>query len=158
MNAHRYAIGVGSNLGDRAGWIARARSLLQDDGLVRLLAEADLIETLPLGGPGLQGPFLNGCWLVETGLGPHQLLHLCQRVETACGRTRALHWGRRTLDLDLLLRLDGLQVSSGVLQLPHPRLHERAFALGPLREALALLGTFDIAALLPMFRAGSRQA
>ena len=130
----RYAIGVGSNLGDRAATIAEAARLLERDGDVRIVKHSALIETKPVGGPTDQGAFLNGAWVVETAFGPHQLLALLQRIETACGRTRAVRWGPRTIDLDLLLADDGRVVASGVLELPHPRLLERLFVLGPLRE------------------------
>lgn len=128
----RYAVGVGSNRGDRAATIAAAAAMLQEDGLVRVVAAAPLIATAPVGGPPGQGAFLNGAWIVETDLGPHQLLHRLQTVEAALGRTRAVHWGPRTIDLDLLLAEDARVVRSAVLTLPHPRLHERAFVLAPL--------------------------
>lgn len=128
----RYAIGVGANRGDRAATIAAAAAALAPD--IRLLASAPLIATAPLGGPRGQEPFLNGAWVVVTDLGPHQLLHRLQAIESALGRARAVHWGPRTLDLDLLLREDGLQVANAVLTLPHPRLAERAFVLAPLAQ------------------------
>lgn len=130
----RYAIGVGSNLGDRRANIAEAARLLEADGTVRIVSRSALHETEPAGGPAGQGAFLNGAWVVETALGPHQLLALLQRIETACGRTRAVRWGPRTIDLDLLLADDGRRVASAVLELPHPRLLERPFVLAPLRE------------------------
>jgi 2-amino-4-hydroxy-6-hydroxymethyldihydropteridine diphosphokinase len=128
----RYAIGVGANRGQRAVTIAAAEALL-DDGIV-LEVRAPLIETAPIGGPSGQEPFLNGAWIVTTALGPHQLLHRLQRIETALGRTRAVRWGPRTLDLDLLLREDGLIVATPVLILPHPLLAERRFVLEPLAQ------------------------
>lgn len=126
----RYAIGVGANRGERAATIAAAEGLL-GDGIV-LEARAALIETAPIGGPSGQEPFLNGAWIVATDLGPHQLLHRLQAIETALGRTRAVRWGPRTLDLDLLLREDGLVVATPVLILPHPLLVQRPFVLEPL--------------------------
>ncbi len=134
--AHRYAIGVGSNLGDRAGTIARAAGLLAADGMVRVEAISALHETAPVGGPR-QPAFLNAAWVVATALGPHQLLHRLQAVECACGRTRTMHWGPRTLDIDMLLRADGLALATPVLVLPHPRLAQRGFALRPLAEVAA---------------------
>ncbi len=135
-SAHRYAIGVGSNLGDRAGTIAHAARLLVADGMVRVVAVSALHETAPVGGPQ-QPAFLNAAWVVATALGPHQLLYRLQAVESACGRTRTVHWGPRTLDLDLLLRADGLALATPALVLPHPRLAERAFVLRPLTEIAA---------------------
>jgi 2-amino-4-hydroxy-6-hydroxymethyldihydropteridine diphosphokinase len=127
-----YAIGVGSNRGDRIAIIEAAAELVNASGVARVGVSAPLVDSAPVGGPGGQGGFKNGAWIVETGLGPHQLLALLQRVETALGRTREVRWGARTLDLDILLRDDGLVVSSPVLAVPHPRLHERAFVLQPL--------------------------
>ncbi len=129
---YRYAIGVGANRGDRMATIARARTLLEADDLVRVVAVAPWISSAPVGGPVGQEPFCNGAWLVTTGLGPHQLLHRLQAIETACGRIRTVRWGPRTLDLDLLLRDDGLIVDTPVLTLPHPLLHRRRFVVEPL--------------------------
>jgi len=132
--AWRYAIGVGSNLGDRRAHIQRARELFDAGGLGRVVVSSDLIETAPVGGPRGQGAFLNGVWIFASGFGPHQLLAELQRIEAVCGRVRTIHWGPRTLDLDLLLRDDGLVVSSAVLTLPHPRIAERPFVLIPLAQ------------------------
>lgn len=137
----RYAIGVGSNRGDRHAIIAAATTML-DDGIT-LIASSALHETAPVGGPSGQKPFLNAVWIIETTLGPHQLLHRLQAIETALGRARTVRWGSRTLDLDLLLRADGLQISNPVLTLPHPRLAERAFVLVPLSEVAPWLTCRD---------------
>ncbi len=130
----KYAVGVGSNLGDRHALIACGRALLEAGGVGRVVASSELIEAAPVGGPGGQGTFLNGVWIVASDFGPHQLLAELQRIEQHCGRVRTVRWGPRTLDLDLLLRDDGQAVSSTVLTLPHPRLHERPFVLIPLRQ------------------------
>jgi 2-amino-4-hydroxy-6-hydroxymethyldihydropteridine diphosphokinase len=135
-----YAIGLGSNLGDRFTTLRDALEMLvaggagPGDRMVAMVATASPIETAPVGGPPGQGPFLNTVTVVRTGLGPHQLLARLQRVETLLGRCRTLVNGPRIIDLDLLARADGLVVSSQVLQLPHPRLASRAFALVPLAE------------------------
>jgi 2-amino-4-hydroxy-6-hydroxymethyldihydropteridine diphosphokinase len=133
----RYAVAVGSNLGDRRAIIAEARAQLDAGGIGRVVAASDLSETAPVGGPGGQGAFLNGAWIVASGFGPHQVLAELQRIETACGRVRTVRWGPRTLDLDLLLRDDGVVIVSVVLTLPHPRLAERPFVLLPLRQIAA---------------------
>jgi 2-amino-4-hydroxy-6-hydroxymethyldihydropteridine diphosphokinase len=136
VGEYRYAIAVGSNLGDRAGLITRAATTLDASGLARVVAQAPLIETAPVGGPE-QPSYLNGAWLVASGLGPHQLLDLVRTIEDAFGRVRTVPWGPRTLDLDLLLREDGLVVDTPVLTIPHPRLHERRFVLEPLAAVAA---------------------
>ena len=128
----RYAIGVGSNLGNRQANIAAAADLLTDG--IALIASSTLHETAPIGGPEGQGLFCNAVWIVATDLGPHQLLHRLQRIETALGRVRTVRWGPRTLDLDLLLRADGLQISNPVLTLPHPLWQQRGFVRTPLAE------------------------
>jgi 2-amino-4-hydroxy-6-hydroxymethyldihydropteridine diphosphokinase len=136
---YRYAIAVGANLGDRRAAIGEGERLLQASGLATIIARATLLENPAIGaatGPG-QGDFLNGAWLVASGLGAHQLLHLLQGIEVRCGRSREVRWGARSLDLDLLLRDDGLVVDSLVLTLPHPRLESRAFVLAPLAEIAA---------------------
>jgi 2-amino-4-hydroxy-6-hydroxymethyldihydropteridine diphosphokinase len=135
-SAFRYAIAVGSNLGDRRAAIAAGERLLQASGLATVTARATLLENAAIaaGSGPAQPPFLNGAWVIESALGAHQLLHLLQGIEVRCGRSREVHWGARSLDLDLLLREDGLVVISGVLTLPHPRLELRAFVLSPLSE------------------------
>lgn len=126
----RYAIGLGGNIGEVPATAQLAFGLLADDG-VAVIALAPWQRTASVGGPP-QPAFLNSAAVVETGLGPHGLLAALQRAESACGRCREVRWGPRTLDLDLLLAEDGSVVESPVLTLPHPRLHERAFVLGPL--------------------------
>jgi len=129
-----YAVAIGANRGPRAQTLAQAGQLLAADGLCRITARSQLHRTAPLGGPDGQEDFLNGAWLVTSGLGPHQLLHRLQAIETRLGRVRTVHWGPRTIDLDLLLRDDGLRVATPVLTLPHPQLTSRAFVLMPLSE------------------------
>jgi len=126
----RYAIGVGSNRGDRAARIARAESLLPASVAIR--ERAPLWENRAVGGPPGQPAFLNGAWIVDTALGPHQLLWHLRGVEDACGRVRGIGDGPRTLDLDCLLAEDGRVVDDPFLALPHPRLHRRDFVMVPL--------------------------
>lgn len=133
----RYAIGVGSNLGNRQANIAAAADLLTDG--IALIASSTLHETAPIGGPEGQRLFCNAVWIVATDLGPHQLLHRLQRIETALGRVRTVRWGPRTLDLDLLLRADGLQINNPVLTLPHPLWQQRGFVRTPLAEVWGYL-------------------
>lgn len=128
----RFAIAVGANQGPRAATIERAADLLAADRDITVVARSPLIETAPVGGPAGQGAFLNGAWIVATDLGPHQLLHRLQRIETALGRVRTVRDGPRTIDLDLVLAEAPLVIASAVLTLPHPRLHQRPFVLTPL--------------------------
>jgi 2-amino-4-hydroxy-6-hydroxymethyldihydropteridine diphosphokinase len=130
----RYAIGVGSNRGDRAAILAAAARSLAEDPALTLLSTSSLIENPAIGGPSGQGDFLNGAWIVGSALGPHQLLARLQDLETRFGRVRTLAAGPRTLDCDLLLRDDGLSMCSPQLCLPHPHVHQRSFVLRPLVE------------------------
>ncbi|MGH7151562.1 MAG: 2-amino-4-hydroxy-6-hydroxymethyldihydropteridine diphosphokinase, partial [Planctomycetota bacterium] len=127
---HRAALGLGSNAGDREAHLRAGLALLESSGRARVLRVSPFLETEPQGGPP-QGPFLNGAACVETDLDPRGLLRLCKAIERAEGRVPGPRWGPRPLDLDILLFGD-LEVREADLEIPHPRLLERAFALGPL--------------------------
>lgn len=90
-------------------------------------------ETQPVGGPAGQGLYLNAAARVDTTLPVQDFFDLLRRIESDLGRTRAQHWGPRTIDLDLLL-FDDLVLHNPELTVPHPRLHERRFVLEPLAE------------------------
>ena len=125
-------LGLGSNLGDRIATLQRAVDLLGRDPAIRVTRSSRIWETEPLGGPD-QPDFLNAVVEVSTELEPHDLLSACNRVEVALGRTREVRWGPRTIDIDILL-IDALAIDDPALTVPHPRLHQRAFALMPLLE------------------------
>ena len=97
----RVYVALGSNLGDRAGHLQRARDALASLPRTRLIAASSIEETAPLGGKQ-QPPYLNQMVLLETGLEPHALLEACQAIERGEGRERAERWGSRTLDLDIV--------------------------------------------------------
>jgi len=129
----RAYIGLGANLGDRETTIERAVRLLDDVDGVEVVAVSTLRETEPWG-PVEQPPYLNGAAAVETALAPRALLEVLLDVERRLGRVRdGERYGPRTIDLDLLLFGD-LELDETGLTLPHPRLHERRFALEPLAE------------------------
>lgn len=94
-------------------------------------ARSPVYETPPVGPP--QPSYLNAAFRLETDLGPEALLERLLDIEAMLGRVREVRWGPRTLDLDLLF-IDGVEVRSPRLTVPHPRLHERAFALAPLLD------------------------
>jgi 2-amino-4-hydroxy-6-hydroxymethyldihydropteridine diphosphokinase len=130
----RAYVGLGSNLGDREATIRAALAELDAAPGVRVAAVSTLVETEPVG--YLDQPrFLNGAAALETDLPPRELLELLLRTERRLGRRRegVPAQGPRTLDLDLLLYGDA-EIEEEGLQIPHPRLHERAFVLGPLAE------------------------
>jgi 2-amino-4-hydroxy-6-hydroxymethyldihydropteridine diphosphokinase len=126
-------VGVGANLGDRRATIERAIELLRAVPGVELLAVSFLRETDPVGFEE-QPRFLNGAVELETTLEPRELLDQLLRIERELGRTReGPRFGPRTIDLDLLVYGDARLDEQG-LTIPHPRLHERRFALEPLAE------------------------
>ncbi len=126
-------VGLGANLGDRADTLGRAAGLLAGLPDTCLVARSSLTETDPVGLVD-QPRFLNGAVALETALPPRALLEALLRVERELGRTReGPRFGPRTVDLDLLLYGQDLIDEPG-LTVPHPRLHERRFALEPLLE------------------------
>ncbi len=126
-------IGLGSNLGDRQAALEGALADLAAARGVRIANVSSFHETLPVGGPPGQGPFLNAAAALEVTLDPLELLHLLMSVEARHGRVRTVRWAARTLDLDLLLMGD-LVIDTPELAVPHPRLAERRFVLAPLCE------------------------
>ena len=125
-------LGIGSNLGDRRATLANAVARLGAAPGVSVLRQSALRET-PAWGLTEQPPFLNGAVLVRTEHSPLELLRETRRIEALLGRTRAVRWGPRTLDIDLLWS-HGLVVEHPELTLPHAGLLERVFALEPLVE------------------------
>jgi 2-amino-4-hydroxy-6-hydroxymethyldihydropteridine diphosphokinase len=125
-------LGLGGNLGDRLDFLQRAVDLLQADPKVQVDQVSSVYETEPVGGPA-QAPFLNLAARIRTRRSPRRLLALCHEVEQRLGRVRGPRWGPRTIDVDILLWY-GRVVATRSLQIPHPRLAERAFALVPLVE------------------------
>jgi dihydroneopterin aldolase / 2-amino-4-hydroxy-6-hydroxymethyldihydropteridine diphosphokinase len=125
---HRAVLALGSNLGDRAGYLRFATRHLGN-----VVAESQVYETDPVGGPGDQGAYLNMVITVDTPLDPYALLRRCQRVEAAAGRERKVHWGPRTLDVDVLY-YDDVTMNSPGLVIPHPRITDRGFVLAPLHD------------------------
>jgi len=125
-------VGLGANIGPREVTLLRAVDLLAEADDVDVLAVSQLRETDPVGMVDQPG-FLNGAARIDTSLPPRALLELLLRIEQSLGRVREEHWGPRTVDLDLLVYGD-LIVDEPGLRVPHPRLHERRFALEPLAE------------------------
>jgi len=127
---HTCAIALGSNLGDSLQTLELAVERLdQIAGIVR--ARSHWYLTAAVGPP--QPDYLNGCVVLQTILNPHNLLNMALAIEQEFGRERRERWGARTLDLDLLL-FDDLILDTPTLQIPHPRMNQRAFVLVPLAE------------------------
>jgi 2-amino-4-hydroxy-6-hydroxymethyldihydropteridine diphosphokinase len=126
-------VGLGANLGDREQTLRRAVELLGAEEGVDVVAVSALRETDPVGLVD-QPRFLNGVAEIETRLAPRELLETLLRLERELGRVRdGVRWGPRTVDLDLLVYGDE-EIDEPGLHVPHPRLHERRFALEPLAE------------------------
>ena len=126
-------IGIGSNVGDRSDFCRRAVAELGAAPAVKIEQVSGLYETSPVGGPP-QRSFVNLVARISTSLTPRTLLELCKEVEHKLGRGPSeIRWGPRVVDLDILL-YDQEKVSEPDLEIPHPRLRERKFALIPLLE------------------------
>ena len=136
--SERAFVALGSNLGDRAAYLASALSALSLLPNTRLSAASTVEETAPFG-PAAQGPYLNQMVALETSLPPLALLAELQRIERSLGRVRRTRWGARTIDLDLV-RMDAVDMRSPTLVLPHPGLPARDFWQRELAELEAMLG------------------
>lgn len=118
-------VALGSNLGDRGGYLALARDRLRRLPETSMRAESGIEETDPLG--GLPQPrYLNQMVALQTALSPRELLSACRRIEEEAGRILGERWASRTLDLDLVMYGD-LEIDEPGLQLPHPGLGSRDF-------------------------------
>ncbi|MGF1602440.1 MAG: 2-amino-4-hydroxy-6-hydroxymethyldihydropteridine diphosphokinase [Thermosynechococcaceae cyanobacterium] len=125
------AIGLGSNLGPSLETLQAAVGQIVSTPGLQLMGQSHWYETLPVGPP--QPNYINGCLVLLTHIEPEQVLHRLLDIERQFGRQREVRWGPRTLDLDLLIYGQTI-METAVLNLPHPRLHERAFVLVPLAE------------------------
>ena len=121
----RAYVALGSNLGDRAAHLQKARDALASLPQTRLLAASTIEETTPLGGKQ-QPSYLNQMVVLETTLEPRALLEACQAIERAEGRERTERWGSRTLDLDIV-KFGTRHVRDRDLIIPHPGLSTRDF-------------------------------
>jgi 2-amino-4-hydroxy-6-hydroxymethyldihydropteridine diphosphokinase len=155
-------IALGSNLGDREATLERAVVAL--DGLpessIRAVSSWHGTVALTLDGLDPDKPaYLNGVALLQTRLDPFTLLDALRAIEAENGRERVERWGDRTLDLDLIA-FDELDIDSEVLQVPHPRAHERDFVLAPWLEVqpdARLVTHGDVAALLAALQSGGAE-
>ena len=125
-------IGIGSNIGDRKGYIDSAIEALNNIPTVSVLRVSSIYETEPWGYVN-QDNFYNAVIEVETTLTPNTLLGVCLGIEAGIGRVREFKNGPRVLDLDLLI-FEGKESTSAELTLPHPRMFERDFVLIPLKD------------------------
>jgi 2-amino-4-hydroxy-6-hydroxymethyldihydropteridine diphosphokinase len=143
-------IGLGANLGDARATLVAAIDALRALPQSALLAVSSVWRSAPIDSSGPD--YLNAVALIETRLAPQALLEALQRIERAHGRERPYRNAPRTLDLDLLLYGEE-SIATPTLQVPHPRLHERAFVLRPLAEVapeLVVAGHGRVGDLLPL--------
>ena len=133
LTASRAYVGLGSNIADPKRQLATAIAEMAALPDTRVAAVSSLYRTAPIGGKARQPDYLNAVAAVDTLLPPRELLRSLQAIERGHRRRRTLVNGPRSLDLDLLL-YGARQRVGRELQLPHPRLHQRAFLLLPLLE------------------------
>jgi len=143
LENHEVIVALGSNLGDRLGYLKFAVGELGN-----VVAMSQVFETEPVGGPDDQGAYLNMVVKVHTALDPYAFIRRCQRIEANALRQRIVHWGPRTLDVDMLF-YDDVHIDSEHLTVPHPRINERRFVLTPLSEVAPERCPADWDAVLP---------
>jgi len=125
-------IGVGSNIGDRAGYIESAIKKIAATPDIKVEKASPIYETDPVGGPP-QGRFLNGAVKISTDLSARQLMDRLLEIESELGRKRDLPNRPRVIDLDILTYGDQRIEEEGLV-VPHPRMNEREFVLKPLAD------------------------
>lgn len=125
-------LALGSNEGDRLATLQRAVDRLDATAGIEIRRSSRIYETDPVGGPP-QPRYLNAVVEARTSLDARELLNACRRVEQSLGRERAVRWGPRTIDIDILT-YGRERIDQPDLVIPHPRMHERGFVLAPLLE------------------------
>lgn len=125
-------LSLGSNIGDRLYYLGEAVRLLHKKKEINVVNISSIYETDPVGYEE-QDLFLNMVIQLKTSFTPFELLQICQHIEENLGRKRIIHWGPRTVDLDILL-FNQENIVSENLFIPHPRIEERAFVMIPLIE------------------------
>lgn len=125
-------LSLGSNLGDREGYLDRAVRALEEVPRIRVVSVSRIIESEPMGEVD-QPAFLNMAVGIETAYEPLELLDRLKSLERELGRTHTRRWGPREIDIDIVL-WDDRMVAGGRLTVPHPEFRKRAFVLVPLAE------------------------
>ena len=131
-------LGLGSNMGDSVAAVDQAVAYLQASSLVTVLAVSSYLHTAPYGPVQDQRPFVNAVVGICTWHSPFVLLRLCQSIEQALGRKRIIHWGPRSIDVDILL-YGQQRVATYSLCIPHPDMHNRYFVMELLAELGAII-------------------
>lgn len=136
MESHTCFLSLGSNLGDRAQHLQAAYCELAHIEQTQIVAQSRIYETDPVDFTD-QAPFFNAVVMLKSFLAPEQLLAACLEIEQRLGRVRTVRYGPRVIDLDVLF-YDDWVMNQEKLQVPHARLHERAFVLVPMMELAPL--------------------
>ncbi|MBQ8592619.1 MAG: 2-amino-4-hydroxy-6-hydroxymethyldihydropteridine diphosphokinase [Lachnospiraceae bacterium] len=129
---HTAYIAIGSNMGDKQQYIEQAIEKIKKHPLLNVISVSKLLVTKPYGGVE-QEDFLNGAMEIRTLLLPEELLDFLHEIEQQAGRERLIHWGPRTLDLDIIF-YDNLVYDSETLTIPHADMHNREFVLIPMND------------------------
>lgn len=129
---HKVYLSIGSNMGDKKSYLEQGIRQLKNRREIRRVRESSFVKTAPYGVED-QDEFLNACVELETILSPEELLDALHEIEAGAGRERLIHWGPRTLDMDILF-YDDLIMYSETLNIPHIDMHNRQFVLQPLAE------------------------
>ncbi len=127
---HTVYLSLGSNMGDREKYLSDAISALESSTLCKEIKVSDFIETEPVGGVE-QNDFINCCIELKTLMTPHELLEFTSSIEQKADRKRTIHWGPRTLDIDIIF-YDQIILSDSTLTIPHIEMANREFVLKPL--------------------------
>ncbi len=129
---HKVYLSIGSNMGDKKGYLDYAVKALKEDVLIKNVLVSQYIETKPYGNVA-QDDFLNACIELDTLYSPQEMLEKAQLLEQGANRERKVHWGPRTLDVDILL-YDQDIIRTKDLLVPHIEMHKREFVLKPMLE------------------------
>lgn len=132
MNSNRVYLSIGSNIADREQYLQQAVTQLKQNPAIKIVRISSVYETQPVGGVK-QDDFLNIAVALQTKLAPLELLDYLHQIELMLHRKRLIHWGPRTIDLDILY-FDDLVSQDKVLTLPHPEIKNRLFVLVPMKE------------------------
>ncbi|WP_137597738.1 2-amino-4-hydroxy-6-hydroxymethyldihydropteridine diphosphokinase [Paucilactobacillus kaifaensis] len=132
MTTSRVYLSVGSNIGDRRQYLKQAITQLKQNAAIEIVRVSSIYETQPVGGVK-QDDFLNIAVALQTSLAPLELLDYLHQIEQILHRKRLIHWGPRTIDLDILY-FDDLVSQDKTLTLPHPEIKNRLFVLIPMKE------------------------
>lgn len=129
---HKVFLSLGSNIGDKVDYLDKAVDILRKNAFIHNLNQSSYYQTDPVGYED-QDIFVNIAVSLETDLSPYDILALCGDIEKELNRVRLIRWGPRTIDVDIIL-YDDIKMDEELLTIPHPRMHERAFVLVPIKE------------------------